>query len=186
MNRLSAHACPIGAIRMVPLLALTLVWGMVPLQAQTLMSEIAGFGPEGTTHRVYFDAPAGAQVLSVFASESNPMSVTSTTSFHQEAGLTDVLGQNGLLIPGADVDSWFSIGDGSLAGAANIGGAGWNLALSSFATGGNFVCSDAAGGALYLTPGSAQALVSGPMLLGKFTSTGVITQLYRGQLLSKA
>ena len=44
MNRLSAHASPFGAIRMVPLLALTLVWGMVSLQAQTLTSEITGFG----------------------------------------------------------------------------------------------------------------------------------------------
>lgn len=174
MNRLSAHASPFGAIRMVPLLALTLVWGMVSLQAQTLTSEIIGFGPEGTTHRVYFDAPAGAEVLSVFASEAHPLSATSTTSFHQEPGLPDVLGQNGLLIPGADVDSWFSIGDGSLAGAANIGGAGWNLALSSFAMGGNFECSDAAGGAFYLTPGSAQGLVSDPILVGQFTSTGTV------------
>lgn len=150
--------------------------GAVQMVAQPILTfEWVSSGPEGTTHRVYFQAQPGDEVLSVFASEEAPMQVTTTTEFHQEVGLSDILSQNGLLLPGSEVDSWFSIGDGAIAGAANIGGAGWNAALSSFSQGGDFVCDDAFGGAIYLTPGTAQGIPQGEgVLLGQFTSTGTV------------
>lgn len=158
-------------------LLLFLSLGAIELMAQPLLtSEVVASGPNGTTHRVYFQAGSGSEVLSVFASEDHPMEVTSTAAFHQVSGLSDVLSQNGLLLPGIDTDSWFSIGDGSIAGAANIGGAGWNAALQSFAGGGPFLCNDAFGGAIYLTPGTAQGtLQDSVLLLGQFTSTGTIS-----------
>lgn len=158
-------------------LLLFLSLGAIELMAQPmLVSEVVSSGPNGTTHRVFFQSESGAEVLSVFASEQHPMVTTSTASFHQVSGLSDVLSQNGLLLPGSETDSWFSIGDGTIAGAANIGGAAWNAALQSFAGGGDFVCNDQYGGAFYLTPGTAQGVVQDSLLLlGQFTSTGTVS-----------
>ena len=142
----------------------------------SLVSEVMDVRPFGTTHRVYFQADSGAEVLSLFASETHPMQVVSTASFHQELGQGSILPMNGLLTPGSDADSWFTIGEPSVASASSVGGTDWNNALASFDSGGGFSCSGDYGGAFYLTPGTSQGVVSDSgLLLGQFTSPGIVS-----------
>ena len=148
----------------------------------SLVSEVTDVRSFGTTHRVYFQADSGAEVLSLFASETHPMQVVSTASFHQELGQGSILPMNGLLIPGSDADSWFTIGEPSDASVASVGGADWNNALATFDGGGGFSCSGDYGGAFYLTPGTSQSVVSDSgLLLGQFTSTGVVSVQFNVQ-----
>ena len=141
-----------------------------------LTSEVVSTGPEGTTHRLYFEANSGAEVLSIFASEEHPLAVVSTQSFYQTPGIGPTLPMNGLLCPGVDLDSWFTIGEATMASVSSIGGGEWNEALLSFEEGNGFACSGDYGGAFYLTPGSGQGvLMDSSILLGQFTSTGAIS-----------
>jgi len=56
-----------------------------------LTSEVVSTGPEGTTHRLYFEANSGAEVLSIFASEEHPLAVVSAESFYQTPGIWPTL-----------------------------------------------------------------------------------------------
>lgn len=155
---------------------------LVPFAQGSLVSEVVGTGPLGTTHRLYFQADTGAEVLSIFASDDHPIEISSTTAFHQEIGLGAILPLNGLLLPASNIDSWFTIGEPLMSAVSSVGGGDWNVALASFENGGHFTCADNFGGAFYLTPGSGQGVISGSnILLGQFTSTGSISVLLNVQ-----
>jgi hypothetical protein len=138
----------------------------------TVTSQVIGAGEHGTVHRVFADLPAGATVQSIYSDEFNPLTLNAAEGTYQSDG-------SSLLLNAANAgaeDSWFTIGvPEGVSEVQSAGGAGWNAAVASFASGGDFSSSGEFGGAFFLLPVSNQGMaLEGQVLLGQFVSTGSI------------
>ena len=126
------------------------------LNAQVeLTSSVMGLSEEGAIHRVWLSMPSGSSIQSLYADGSNPMVVEAVAGVFQsdsEAVLTGFAALD-------EVDSWFTVGAPSGPNeVTTTGGAQWNSAVTSFASGGDFLCEDDFGGAFFLMPPSIQGL----------------------------
>jgi len=136
---------------------------------------------QGThTFRVYaqFSNP-NDQLISVFGTAANPLSVASSTSFYQDAnGGPTSGGSNPLLFPGfpnLEWDSFVTIGsdDNNISGFQTAG-----LDFSSFEAGEALTSNATAGGSWFVFPDQEpQAFPSaaGRVLIGQFTTDGTVT-----------
>ncbi len=138
-----------------------------------------------TTYRVYaeFDNPSD-QLIAIYGLDLTPLSISTSTSFFQEivaGGPTSLNVNPGLwgFFPQAEFDSWFTIGaDDNLINTLQSVG----FDYSNFEAGGDFVVDDIIGGTLFVLPGDAQAFpVSGRVLMGQFTTDGVIDMTWNVQ-----
>ncbi len=136
--------------------------------------------PGQTTWRVYaeFDNPTD-QLIAMYGFDTQPMSVSTTTSFYQNAfgGPTSLDINPGFfgLVPEMEWDSFFT-----LAFADNVGSTlntiGLDTYFTLFEAGGGFTVNDLVGGSLFLLPGDPATFpdVNGQVLLGQFTTDGLI------------
>lgn len=145
-----------------------------------LVQQEVGVGPGGAVlHRIYaqFDS-AGYEVISIFGSAETPWKAEAEAGFYQSPD-GGPLATNLPLVSTATspYDSWFTIG-GDANGSVDLIAVG--VDFGSFEAGGNFLESDATGGAIIVIPGTQPAAVAGEdgrVLLGQFTSTGTIDLL---------
>lgn len=143
------------------------------LRAQVeLYSEITGVVGEGVVHRVYALIPTGGSVQSIYAENQAPFTMDAPAGvFQSDAGA--LLSTGGTA---SNADSWWTIGMPSgISDVQETGGDDWNAAISAFASGTGFECSDEFGGAFFLLPWSTQGQSQdGKVLLGQFVSMGPI------------
>ena len=132
------------------------------------------------TFRVYaqFSNP-NDQLISVFGTAQNPLSVSSSTSFYQDAnGGPTAAGSNPLLYPGfpnLEWDSYVTIGadDNSINGFQTAG-----LDFSTFENGSALTSNPTAGGSWFVFPDqepTAFPNTDGRVLIGQFTTDGTVT-----------
>ena len=160
---------------------------------------VAVNGVAGTsTYRVYADFGSDAvQVIAAYGSKNmglvppvnEPWRITSTEPFYQNAGgalLADgVLPALYSVVPGLQYDSWLSLGGqpGELTGVSLVQPSG--NPFNAFGTSGaNVVVDDPVGATLFYTPGSTPANYpdAGKLLIGQFTTGGVVSLQYNFQL----
>ncbi len=142
--------------------------------------ELNSAGPGIHTFRVYaqFSNPSD-QLVSIFGTSADPLSVTTTTSFYQDAlGGPTAEAQNPLLFesfPNLEWDSYVTIGaeDNSGTGVQTAG-----LDFGSFEAGGALTSDATAGGSWFVFPDSEPLAfpdASGRVLIGQFTTDGIVT-----------
>gem|GEM_PF-1702557 len=138
------------------------------IEAQVqIQSELIGVSEFGSIHRVYASLPDSALVLSMYADSEAPLQLSTNGTVFQSDNSALLAHSNA----SESVDSWFTLGQPLATNAtAQMGGAGWTEAMDAFEGGEGFSCADSFGGAFYLLPGSTQAQVLGPFLLGQFVS----------------
>jgi hypothetical protein len=136
---------------------------------------------QGThTFRVYaqFSNP-NDQLISVYGTETNPISVTTTTTFYQdEMGGPTAEGTNELLFggfPNLEWDSYVTIGSDNqnIAGFNSIG-----MDYSTFNAGGALTSNATAGGSWFVFPDQEPTAfpdANGRVLIGQFTTDGTVT-----------
>ena len=147
-----------------------------------LESEVYTESDFGTVYRVYakFDSPTD-ELVAVYALETSPMVLDVTTSFYQDA----VGGTLGNTInpaffgafPSLEFDSWFTIGSADSNGTSLIQQIGMDDAFALFETGAGFTIDAFVGGSYFLIPdvsADAEAGVDGRVLIGQFTTDGVV------------
>ena len=147
-----------------------------------LESEVYTESDFGTVYRVYakFDSPTD-ELVAVYALETSPMVLDVTTSFYQDA----VGGTLGNTInpaffgafPSLEFDSWFTIGSADSNGTSLIQQIGMDDAFALFETGAGFTLDAFVGGSYFLIPdvsADAEAGVDGRVLIGQFTTDGVV------------
>ncbi len=160
---------------------------------------VAVNGIAGTsTYRVYADFGSDAvQVIAAYGSKNmalvppvnEPWRITSTQPFYQNAG--GALLSDGILpalypvVSGLQYDSWLSLGGqpGELTGVSLVQPAG--NPFNAFGTSGaNVVVDDPVGATMFYTPGSTPANYpdAGKLLIGQFTTAGVVSLQYNFQL----
>ena len=148
-----------------------------------------------TTYRMYITTPNENDVISaVYGEVSEPLIISSTTSFYQHEGgtalatsvtpfLLDVL-------PELAFDSWVTIGLDGPAGSndaepTTIGETNNNWE-TNFENGQDLVIADALGGAIFVAPDSdAENIVSGAnrqILIGQFTTDGLLSGVVNAQM----
>ena len=136
----------------------------------------------GTTYRVYatFDNPTD-ELVAVYALETAPMVVGVSTSFYQDA-VGAVLAQTinpaffGAF-PSLQYDSWFTIGSEDSNGTSDVQQVGMDEYFAAFENGGGFTVDTFIGGSWFLLPNQsadAEAGADGRVLIGQFTSDGVV------------
>ena len=138
-----------------------------------------------TTYRVYaeFDNPAD-QLGAIYGLDLTPLSITSTTSFFQEtiAGGPTSASINPALFaffPDSEFDSWLTIGADTNS-PNTIQAIGFDF--STFESGGDLIIDDIIGATLFVLPFEAQAFpVAGRVLMGQFTTDGVIDMIWNVQ-----
>lgn len=132
------------------------------------------------TYRVYanFDNPDD-QLTAVFAQEGDPMSITTTTSFYQNAlggAFANEVSPTALLVdPDVAYDSWFTIGGED--SQVNLTTVGVEVAATSFEAGGDFAINNALGGSWFVLPGLeplAYPDADGRVLIAQLTTDGVV------------
>ena len=144
------------------------------LNAQVeLTSSVMGLSEEGAIHRVWLSMPSGSSIQSLYADGSNPMVIQAVAGVFQsdsEAVLTESAALD-------EVDSWFTVGAPSGPNeVTTTGGAQWNSAVTSFASGDDFLCEDDFGGAFFLMPSSTQGgETEGQVLLAQIVSEDSVT-----------
>ena len=136
---------------------------------------------QGThTFRVYaqFSNP-NDQLISVYGTESNPISVSTTTTFYQdEMGGPTAEGTNELLFggfPNLEWDSYVTIGSDNqnISGFNSIG-----MDYSTFNAGGALTSNPTAGGSWFVFPDQEPTAfpdANGRVLIGQFTTDGTVT-----------
>ena len=155
-----------------------------------LSYEIVGHSTvgEATTYRLYAEFNSNdLAVQACYGTDDANWALSSTASFYQNA-MGGLVGSSinpafFASIPEMEFDSWFALGagPGNEPGPAHVG-------LTSFANdfednGGNMLVNTAVGASIYFTPGqsSFDAPVNGKVLLGQFTTEGVVTVKYNLQ-----
>ena len=152
---------------------------------------------EGTsTYRLYanFDADTIIQVTAAYGTEVDNWSINSTEPFYQ-----DEFG--GLLAhsinpffyasyPTVEYDSWLALG-GASGSPVELQTVGLETFFADFeATGGDVLVNTAVGASLYYIPGNMGSPLSfvedGQMLLGQFTTAGVVSVSYNLQFRDEA
>jgi hypothetical protein len=156
-------------------------------------------GVAGTsTYRVYADFGSDAvQVIAAYGSKNldltppvnEPWRITSTEPFYQNVAGT--LLADGIIpalypsVPGLQYDSWLSLGGqpGEASGVSLIQPSG-NPFNGFAASGANVVVDDAIGATMFYTPGTTTANLpdGGKLLIGQFTTGGVVSLQYNFQL----
>ena len=135
-------------------------------------------------HRIYatFDNPED-ELLAVFGDAEAPMFAISATEFGQ-----DSLGVNGFNEApdsglGSAPDSWLALGESS-----DIQTIGMTNALAVFEAGGDLAINSPAGGLWYVLPGQGAGVPdsNGRVLLGQFTSTGLVQVQFNLQYLAQS
>ncbi|MFT7296706.1 MAG: hypothetical protein ACI80P_001471, partial [Flavobacteriales bacterium] len=138
-----------------------------------------------TTYRVYaeFDNPAD-QLGAIYGLDLTPLSITSTTSFFQDivgGGATSASINPALFpfFPDSEFDSWITIGaDTNMPNEIQAIG----FDFSTFESGGDLIIDDIIGATLFVLPFEAQAFpVAGRVLMGQFTTDGVINMIWNVQ-----
>ena len=150
----------------------------VGLVLETVDNSSGGFNNGAITYNLYAELDGGL-ITFIFADESNPLEITTSTSFIDNQFGADIQGQVNdaffALAPSAAYDTWLTIGDSYSSAAQTTPG----LDLSSGFSGsslllGGSVNSDAA---IFRTPDDPLCLPNsdGYVLLGQFTTTGVLS-----------
>lgn len=160
--------------RLPPILLLLGAFVASTLNAQVeLTSAVMGLSDEGAIHRVWISVPSGSSVQSIYADGDNSMVITAPEGLHQADGQALLSGTASL----DTADSWLTLGVPSGSNGVNAtGGTEWNAAVTSFASGGDFLCQDDFGGAFFLMPTSSQGQeVEGQVLLAQLVSEDSVT-----------
>ena len=155
-----------------------------------LSYEVVAVNPLGTgqnTYRLYADfSSPDTEVTAVYGTDTTPWQMVSdaTDGFYNDAvGSNFGGGVNPLFFgafPNLEYDSWFTIG--AQPGDADGLNSAFDSALTSMAdfnTGGEFVVNTFIGGSIFVVPGAnTQGVpVAGKVLLGQFTTSGVVDAL---------
>lgn len=134
--------------------------------------------PGFDTYRVYanFIDPA-AQLVAVFGLQDTALSITTTSSFYQDAlGGPLATSVNTLLFPTFPdlvYDSWVTIGSDNSTGSVDQIG----VNFVPFEAGGNLLVNDEVGGTWYILPDlepTAFPDADGKVLVGQFTTDGIV------------
>jgi len=155
--------------------------------------EVVAETVNGTTYRVYatFDDPTD-ELVAVYALETAPMVVGVSTEFYQDP-VGAVLAQtiNPLFFasfPSLEYDSWFTIGSVDSNGTSDVQQVGMDTYFDAFEAGGGFTIDTFIGGSWFLLPGQssdAEAGADGRVLVGQFTTDGVVTGTLNLQVFSE-
>ena len=152
-----------------------------------LSYEVVAVNPLGTgqnTYRLYADfSSPDVEVTAVYGTDSTPWQMVSDAA---DGFYNDVVGSDfggGVnpaffgVFPSLEYDSWFTIG--AQPGDDDGLNSAFDAALTSFAdfnSGGDFVVNTFIGGSIFVVPGanSQGVPVGGKVLLGQFTTSGVV------------
>jgi len=164
-----------------------------------LSYEVVAVNPLGTgqnTYRLYADfSSSDAEVTAVYGTDSTPWHMVSDAAdgFYNDAVGSDFGGGVNPLFFGAfpnlEYDSWFTIG--AQPGDADGLNSAFDSALTSmtdFNSGGEFVVNTFIGGSIFVVPGAnTQGVpVAGKVLLGQFTTSGIVDALVNIQFRNAA
>jgi hypothetical protein len=147
-----------------------------------LSYELVSSNGDNHTYRVYatFNA-ASDELVALYGTGSSPWSLSLTDTLYQsEFGgpLATSISAAGLgTIEGLAEDSWFTIGSADDAGTSTIQSVGVSEAFASFEAGDGFNVNSAAGGMIFIIPGSSTDATAGSdyrVLIAQFTTAGVI------------
>lgn len=135
-------------------------------------------GPGFDTYRVYANfVDDGAQVVAVYGLQDTALSISTTSSFYQDAlGGALATSSNPLLFPtfpDLEYDSWVTIGADDNTGSVDFIG----IDFLPFEAGGNLLVDNPVGGTWYILPDlepSAFPDAEGRVLLGQFTTDGIV------------
>lgn len=143
------------------------------------------------TFRVYanFTNP-NDQLTAVFAQDGNPMEISTTSSFYQNAlggaFASEINPFANLVDPDVVYDSWFTIGGEN--SNLNLSTVGVDAAATAFEAGGDFVIDNALGGSWFVLPDMEPLAFpdeNGQVLIAQITTTGqvnfTINLQYRAQ-----
>ncbi len=174
------------------------VWTFAPFQGLTY-ERIAVNGVAGTsTYRVYAEFTSNAvQVIAAYGSKNlgavppvnEPWSISSTEPFYQNpAG--SLLSDNIIpslypIVPGLQFDTWLALGGTpGVPSSVSLIQPPSNPFNAFASTGGNVLVDDPVGATLYYLPGSSPSAypVGGKLLIGQFTTGGVVSLRYNFQM----
>ena len=171
-------------------LSCTYLDGMVlGLSYEQVASDAIGTG--AATYRLYVNFPTNdVEVTAMYGTEVAPweMLTTANDGFYNNPVGADFGGSINPMFfaafPELEYDSWFTIGaepgdDDGLNSAFDSG----LTSLDDFNSGGDFIVNTFVGGSVFVVPGAnAQGVpVDGKVLLGQFTTTGVVSALVNVQ-----
>jgi hypothetical protein len=144
--------------------------------------------PGATTYRLYANFTVNTvQMAATYGTSSAPWSISSTEPFYQD-GFGSLYGNEinpafYAIAPSLAADSWlaFGAGPGQTPGPSQVGMTNFTGAFANI--GGNILINTQVGASLYYTPGASQWAYpqSGRVLLGQFTTDGVVSVRYNLQ-----
>ncbi|MBM72324.1 MAG: hypothetical protein CL847_06035 [Crocinitomicaceae bacterium] len=159
-----------------------------------LSYELVASNPMGDgqhTYRLYVDfATNDVEVTAVYGTDTTPweMSSTSANGFYNQTVGADFGGSINPMFfpvfPELEYDSWFTIGAGP--GDEDGLNSAFDSELSSlddFNSGGDFIVNTFVGGSIFVVPGANDqgVPINGKVLLGQFTTSGLVTALVNVQ-----
>ena len=148
-------------------------------------------GTGQTTYRLYVNFPTNdVEVTAMYGTDSAPWEMISTADdgFYNDALGADFGGSvNPMffpMVPSLEYDSWFTIG--AEPGDDDGINSAFDAALTSMAdfnSGGDFIVDTFVGGSVFIVPGANDqgVPVNGKVLLGQFTTSGVVSALVNVQ-----
>ena len=148
-------------------------------------------GTGQTTYRLYVNFPTNdVEVTAMYGTDSAPWEMISTADdgFYNDALGADFGGSvNPMffpMVPSLEFDSWFTIG--AEPGDDDGINSAFDAALTSMAdfnSGGDFIVDTFVGGSVFIVPGANDqgVPVNGKVLLGQFTTSGVVSALVNVQ-----
>ena len=140
------------------------------------------------TYRLYAELSPGGSVFMIFGNEQYDHLIATSTTFYQDASGEDIQASINpsffQFVPSLEFDSWVTIGDSYTDGPLDVGDLNWTdfNTTSSWSFGGDFD-SDASLFRNALDP-LIQPDVNGKVLLGQFTTSGVLSGHINLRLLS--
>ena len=155
-----------------------------------LSYEIVGYNTveNATTYRVYAEFNSDSiELQACYGTEEEPWSVFSTLPFYQNVAGSGLGHQINPMffgaIEGLEYDTWLALGagPGDQPGPADIGLDDFNADFN--ANGGNLLVNTVVGASIYYTPGASDFShpQAGKLLLGQFTTEGVVSVSYNFQ-----
>lgn len=156
--------------------------------------------PGKSTYRVYANFSAGSDSVEVVAAygsvnaaatppTNDPWEIFSTQPFYQDAA-GSLLAENVLpalfpMVPSLQYDSWLTLGGGpGVATGLTLVQPASNPFAAFASSGGNVNVTDQVGATMFYTPGASPYAhpISNKMLIGQFTTSGVVSLQYNFQM----
>ena len=140
-----------------------------------LVQEQSGVAEDGSVvHRIYAEFEGeGYELISLFGTEDDPMSLTSDSGFYQSADAGPLSSQLPISpTPTSVHDSWLTIGGDS---PGSVGLIAVGIDFADFENGGDLIVDSPEGGAVVVIPGTEELAVSdstGRVLIAQLASKG--------------